>query len=126
MGMRNVHYLLLISLFWQITKNCKKIAIKYTNCQIGVLAVKAKRITDGMLMAASHALAECSPLATAGDGALLPQLEEIEKVSRHIAFYLGKAAMADGVAETQSDDQLLQSIDATYWYPQYRMYKKKK
>ncbi len=93
---------------------------------LGVLAVKAKRITDGMLMAASHALAECSPLATAGDGALLPQLEEIEKVSRHIAFYLGKAAMADGVAETQSDDQLLQSIDATYWYPQYRMYKKKK
>lgn len=43
-----------------------------------------------MLMASSRALAECSPLAQKGDGALLPPLEEIHIVSKKIAFAVAK------------------------------------
>ncbi|HEY7885191.1 MAG TPA: NAD-dependent malic enzyme, partial [Cellvibrionaceae bacterium] len=44
---------------------------------LGVIAAKATRITDTMMLAASRALAKQSPLATTGQGALLPSLESI-------------------------------------------------
>ncbi len=40
-----------------------------------------------MLMAASRALADCSPLATDGHGALLPNIDDIQGVSKCIAIW---------------------------------------
>jgi Malic enzyme len=87
---------------------------------LGVLAVKAKQVTDSMLMASSEALAECSPMAKDPKAALLPDIENIEAVSRLIAFRVAKAAMKDKVAPEMSDADLLKAIDANYWYPEYR------
>ncbi|MBW8189636.1 NAD-dependent malic enzyme [Neiella marina] len=91
---------------------------------LGVLASQATRVTDNMLMASSRALAECSPLAAEGKGALLPPLEEIQQVSRRIAFAVGKAAMADDVAVQTDDEVLQQSIEHWFWQPEYRHYKR--
>ncbi|MBD1388941.1 NAD-dependent malic enzyme [Neiella sp. HB171785] len=91
---------------------------------LGVLATQAKRVTDNMLMASSRALAECSPLAKEGSGPLLPPLEEIQQVSRHIAFAVGQAAMADGVAVQTDDEVLRESVDYWFWQPEYRDYKR--
>ena len=91
---------------------------------LGVLASKAKRVTNGMMMATSHALAECSPLLKSKDGALLPDLADIQDLSRTIAFHVGKAAQRDGVAENRSDEDLKLAIDETYWMPKYRTYKR--
>ena len=91
---------------------------------LGVLAVKAKRVTDNMLMASSRALAECSPLAINGEGQLLPPLEDIHLVSKKIAFAVGKAAVEDGVALEIKDEILLKSIDKNFWSPEYRDYKR--
>ncbi len=59
-----------------------------------------------MLMASSSALADCSPLLKDPQADLLPPLGEIQQVSKVIAFEVAKAAMADGVAVTISDDYL--------------------
>ncbi|WP_440863865.1 NAD-dependent malic enzyme [Symbiopectobacterium purcellii] len=91
---------------------------------LGVLACSAKRITDGMLMAASRALADCSPLANNGEGALLPDLEDIQDVSRRIAMDVAKAAQLQGVAEVTSSDTLAKAITHNFWQPQYRSYKR--
>ncbi|MEH0835080.1 NAD-dependent malic enzyme [Pectobacterium cacticida] len=91
---------------------------------LGVLASGAKRITDGMLMAASRALADCSPLANDGEGALLPDLSNIQQVSRRIALEVGKAAQLQGVAVVTSSDALQQAIEHNFWQPQYRSYKR--
>ena len=91
---------------------------------LGVLACNATRVTDNMLMASSRALAECSPLAKDGCGALLPPLEDIHQVSKHIAFAVGKAAMADGVAVVTEDEVLKESVEYWFWKPQYRKYKR--
>ncbi|MEH2920258.1 NAD-dependent malic enzyme [Samsonia erythrinae] len=91
---------------------------------LGVLASGAKRITDGMLMAASRALADCSPLANNGEGALLPDLANIQQVSKRIALEVGKAAQLQGVAVVTSADALQKSIDHNFWQPQYRSYKR--
>lgn len=91
---------------------------------LGVLASNARKITDGMLMAASLALADLSPLAIDGKGALLPDINDIQKVSKEIAMRVGKKAQAEGVAIMVSEQALAESIKSNYWRPQYRMYKR--
>ncbi|HGM5488581.1 TPA: NAD-dependent malic enzyme [Serratia fonticola] len=91
---------------------------------LGVLAAGAKRVTDAMLMAASRALADCSPLATDGHGALLPNIDDIQGVSKCIAMEVGKAAQLQGVAVVTSEEALSKAIEHNFWRPQYRIYKR--
>ncbi|WP_028774154.1 NAD-dependent malic enzyme [Shewanella waksmanii] len=91
---------------------------------LGVLAAGAKRVSDEMLMASSRALAECSPLAKHGEGSLLPELESIHEVSKHIALAVGKVAIEQGHALPCSDELLLQAIEANFWTAEYRRYKR--
>mgnify|MGYP003499073757 FL=1 len=91
---------------------------------LGVIAVGARRVTHAMLMASSNALAECSPKLQDIHADLLPELDQIQQVSRSIAFHVAKAAMADGVAPLMSDEALQQAIEHNFWTPQYRPYKR--
>ncbi len=91
---------------------------------LGVLAVGAKRVTDNMLMASSNALADCSPKLQDPNADLLPDLDQIQQVSRIIAFKVAKAAMADRVASFMTDEQLRKAIEANYWTATYRPYKR--
>jgi len=91
---------------------------------LGVIASGATRVTDGMLMAASRTLAECSPLATEGKGSLLPDVDDIQGVSKCIALEVGKAAQLQGVAMVTSEDSLSKAIEHNFWAPQYRSYKR--
>jgi len=91
---------------------------------LGVIAAGASRITDEMLMAASETLAEHSPLRTNDNGMVLPGLDEIQHVSRAIAFAVGKVAQEAGVAVTTSAEALQQAIDDNFWRPEYRSYRR--
>ncbi|MCO7224815.1 NAD-dependent malic enzyme [Pleionea sp. CnH1-48] len=91
---------------------------------LGVISVKAQRVTDNMLMAASEALAQCSPLATTGEGPLLPALSTIREVSKFIAKAVAKQAMDDDVAVTISDVALEEKINKNFWEPNYRNYRR--
>ncbi|MPY23246.1 NAD-dependent malic enzyme [Shewanella psychropiezotolerans] len=91
---------------------------------LGVLASGAKRVSDAMLMASSRALAECSPLAINGEGPLLPSLEKIHSVSKHIALAVGKVAIEQGHALPCTDELLKQAIEANFWTAEYRRYKR--
>lgn len=77
-----------------------------------------------MLMAASRALAECSPLAKEGEGSLLPLLDNIQEVSRIIAKQVAKEAQIQGVATVTSDKALDEAIENNFWKPEYRIYKR--
>lgn len=92
---------------------------------LGVIASKASRITDKMLMAASNALAECSPMVTGLGDAVLPPIKDIQAVSRKIALAVAKQAQADGVALETSEDILLAAIGRNFWMPDYRDYRRK-
>ena len=89
---------------------------------LGVLAAKARRVTDNMLMASSEALAQYS-LEHSG-GALLPPLSDIREVSRAIAHKVARQAMDDDVAVTISDEALWEKIDKNFWTPEYRHYRR--
>ncbi len=91
---------------------------------LGVLAVRASRVTDEMLLASSEVLAAASPMASGGSGDLLPPLRQIAEVSKSIAFAVAKVAQAQGHALEISDAQLHARIDQIFWTPHYRDYKR--
>ena len=91
---------------------------------LGVIASKAKRITDSMLMASSHALAEYAATHNQGSGTLLPELSKIRQVSKFIAKRVFQQAIADGVAFDTSDEHIEKEIENNFWSPEYRNYKR--
>jgi malate dehydrogenase (oxaloacetate-decarboxylating) len=91
---------------------------------LGILASKATRVSNGMLMAASRALADCSPLGRDGEGPLLPSLTDIHSVSKEIAFWVAKTAQVQGVALQTSDDVIRNNIEKNFWLPEYRKYRR--
>ncbi|NVK88611.1 MAG: NAD-dependent malic enzyme [Gammaproteobacteria bacterium] len=89
---------------------------------LGVLAAKASRVTDNMLMASSEALAQYS--LEHAEGALLPPLSDIRDVSLAIAKAVARQAMNDDVAITISDEALQEKIEKNFWTPHYRHYRR--
>ncbi|MFT8554624.1 MAG: NAD-dependent malic enzyme [Zymomonas mobilis] len=89
---------------------------------LGVLAAKATRVTDNMMVAAAYALADTAPAAQNKGNAILPSFDDIEEVSYVIALAVAKAAVKDGVAEQKDETALLALIKGYYWHPEYRAY----
>lgn len=91
---------------------------------LGVITVKATRITDNMMMMASKALADTAPVAQFGWGALLPPLDSIREVSKIIAKTVILQAIADGVALPIPYELIDEKIDKNFWHPEYREYRR--
>lgn len=91
---------------------------------LGVIAAKATRITNNMMMAASRELANNSPMVQQGQGALLPPLNQIRIVSKVIARAVFIQAVADGVAMPVPEELIDKKIDDNFWTPEYRDYRR--
>ncbi|MGH1485822.1 MAG: NAD-dependent malic enzyme [Cellvibrionaceae bacterium] len=91
---------------------------------LGVVASKARRVTENMLMESSHALAEYSNTHNKGSGALLPNLNDIRDVSKFIAKKVFKQAIKDGVALNTTDERIDEKVESNCWLPEYRDYKR--
>jgi malate dehydrogenase (oxaloacetate-decarboxylating) len=86
---------------------------------LGVIAAGARRVTDGMFVAAARALGELSPARRDRLAPLLPSVEDVRAVARHVALAVAAEAQRAGVADTTSADELARRIDATIWQPRY-------
>jgi malate dehydrogenase (oxaloacetate-decarboxylating) len=91
---------------------------------LGIIAANANQVTDNMLMAASEALAECSPLLHADSGALLPPMADVQEVSKAIGFAVAKQAQKDKVALSSSEEQIRAAVERNFWVPNYREYRR--
>lgn len=91
---------------------------------LGVIASRAKRVSDEMLMTACEVLSRRSPLATTGAGPLLPPLSNLAEFSREVAFAVGECAQAEEIAAPSSAEGLHASIAAHFWEPAYRPYRR--
>ncbi|QPL45611.1 NAD-dependent malic enzyme [Halomonas sp. A40-4] len=92
---------------------------------LGVVAARASRVTDEMLMSASRALAREAPLVKEGRGALLPPLSRIRDISQSIAFEVAAQAQQNGVALKTGGTELRAAIDRASWNPEYRTYRRR-
>jgi malate dehydrogenase (oxaloacetate-decarboxylating) len=86
---------------------------------LGVVASGARRVTDGMILAAARTLGEHSPARTDPLGALLPALRDIRAVARAIATAVGLEAQRAGVAPKTSPEELRDRVAAAQWAPEY-------
>jgi malate dehydrogenase (oxaloacetate-decarboxylating) len=93
---------------------------------LGILASGARRVSDGMFMAAARALADYSAARRDPAGLLLPPLAESRRVSRAIALAVATAALREGLAESRQGDELERLIDAKMWGPRYLPMRRKR
>jgi len=91
---------------------------------LGILGVGARRVSDGMFMAAAEALSNCSPALDDPEAPLLPHLDQVRAVGRRIAQAVAAQAVSEGLADPCDADAMKRRIDATYWEPAYRPYER--
>lgn len=86
----------------------------------GVVAVRAREVTDAMLDAAAHAIAARTPVVTDGPVALLPPIDQAGDVADEVALAVAHQAVRDGVADPLDDRQVREAVAAVRWTPVYR------
>jgi malate dehydrogenase (oxaloacetate-decarboxylating) len=93
---------------------------------LGILASRAKRVSNGMIMASAKALAGLSPTQKDKNAALLPSLADSRQVSLQVAEAVGKQAIAEGIAGVADNSTFEQELRAYVWEPIYLPYERLK
>jgi malate dehydrogenase (oxaloacetate-decarboxylating) len=86
---------------------------------LAVGATRSKRVSDGMFLAAAHALARHSPAQADPSAPLLPLLTGLRGAAIEIAVAASQQAQREGLAPVTSPESLRESISAAQWSPQY-------
>jgi malic enzyme len=84
---------------------------------LGILAVGAREVTDGMFLEAAKALSEVTKRDLVDQGQLYPDIEDVRAVSRAVAIAVAQRAIAEGVADPVDDVRA--SVHAQMWVPEY-------
>jgi malate dehydrogenase (oxaloacetate-decarboxylating) len=99
-------------------------AYVYPGIGLGAIAVRARRISDGMFLAAAKTIAAQSPTRRDPDTNLLPPLTEIRKLSFQVALAVARQAQKEGCADALSEEQTAAAILAKMWEPIYAPYRR--
>jgi malate dehydrogenase (oxaloacetate-decarboxylating) len=99
-------------------------AYVYPGIGLGAVAVKARRISDGMFLAAARTIADLSPARHKSEANLLPPLVELRKISFHVALAVAKQAIAEGLAATHTDAEIAAAVRSKMWEPVYADYRR--
>jgi malate dehydrogenase (oxaloacetate-decarboxylating) len=91
---------------------------------LGILASKARRVTDNMIMAAAKTLASLSPARNDKNEALLPPIGDSRKVGLIVGEAVAHQAVADGVADPADGQSMRERIDAYVWEAVYLPYER--
>jgi malate dehydrogenase (oxaloacetate-decarboxylating) len=86
---------------------------------LGVVAAGARRVSDGMLIAAARRLSGMSPALKDPAASLLPPLGELRAVAVEVAAAVAEAAAAEGLAPAASPEELRARVAARQWFPAY-------
>jgi malate dehydrogenase (oxaloacetate-decarboxylating) len=94
-------------------------ALVFPGIGLGVIASRASRVTDGMLVAAAHAVAGLTDTTQPGSP-LLPLVQTLRDTSVAVAVAVARAAAEDGVARTAVEGDLATRVREVMWQPAYR------
>ena len=100
-------------------------AYVYPGVGLGAIATDARRISDGMFLAAARAVAEMSPAKRDPYAHLLPPLVEIRTLTFHVALAVAKQAQIEGLAEPAPEDAIVAAVKAKMWNPVYPNYRRR-
>ncbi len=91
---------------------------------LGIVAVKAKRVTESMFIKAAEALAKLSPALKNPQANLLPPLDMSRKIAFKIACAVAKEAVDSKIAEPLSSKEIEKRILEKMWKPVYLPYRR--
>jgi malate dehydrogenase (oxaloacetate-decarboxylating) len=110
----------------------KKVPITQTNnsyifpgLALGILASKARRVTDTMIKAAAEELVRHLPTQNDKHAGLLPPISDARQLGRAIGQAVGRQAIRDGQAQVADEVALSRELDANIWEPVYVPYERK-
>jgi malate dehydrogenase (oxaloacetate-decarboxylating) len=86
---------------------------------LGLLASKARRVSDRMMMAAAKALGDQSPALKDPTASLLPNVRTIRDIAREVAYAVAAQAHAEGLAPEFSKEKGRQAVTESQWTPEY-------
>jgi malate dehydrogenase (oxaloacetate-decarboxylating) len=96
-------------------------AYVYPGIGLGVIAVRARAVSDGMFLAAARTVADLSPAKYDVRANLLPPLAELRHVSQQVAIAVAKQAIREGLAGP-GGEEVAARIGAKTWEPAYATY----
>jgi len=86
---------------------------------LGTIVSGAREVTDAMISASAHALADSLGDEELKSRCLMPEVSRLWDICGNVAFTVGLQAIADGVADEISEDEYRQRIDDYRWKPEY-------
>jgi malate dehydrogenase (oxaloacetate-decarboxylating) len=92
-------------------------ALSYPGIGLGTIVARARRVTDGMLLAAAEAIAGLVDAGAAG-AALLPHVRNLRLTSATVAAAVARRAAQDGVAQNDVADPD-QAVQDAMWEAAY-------
>jgi malate dehydrogenase (oxaloacetate-decarboxylating) len=94
-------------------------ALIFPGLGLGVIAARARQVTDRMLLAAARTVADLVDVSSPG-APLLPRVADLRETSVAVAAAVARAAEAEGVASATLDADLTGQMRALMWEPRYR------
>ena len=86
---------------------------------LGILVSRARRVSEGMIMASAIALAEQSPARKDRNAPLLPPIADSRNVSLRVAEAVGIQAMAERLADVADPQTFFEELRSYPWEPVY-------
>jgi malate dehydrogenase (oxaloacetate-decarboxylating) len=99
-------------------------AYVYPGVGLGAIAIQASRISDEMFLAAARTIADMSPAKRDPHANLLPPLAETRKLSFQVAVAVAEKAVAEGLAQSPPNQDLVAAVEAKMWEPAYAPYRR--
>jgi malate dehydrogenase (oxaloacetate-decarboxylating) len=97
---------------------CNNVYI-YPGIGLGVIACKAKEVSETMFYRAAEILSKHSPMLKAPHGTLFPSFEKLSEISREIALAVVKVAQDEGLSPKTDEKTRKKMVDAAIWQPKY-------
>jgi malate dehydrogenase (oxaloacetate-decarboxylating) len=86
---------------------------------LGVCVARARRVSDGMFLAAAAALADQVTAEDLVEAAVYPQLSRIRECSHAVACAVIRRAVAEGHADAGMLTNLEDTVRRAMWFPEY-------
>lgn len=99
-------------------------ALAFPGIGLGVIAVKASKVSDNMLWAAVQSLIQHAPVLRDPTAPILPSLAKAESVAIDMAIAVGEMAVKEGLATLPRGITVAEQIAQQVWQPNYLRYRR--
>ncbi len=97
-------------------------ALVFAGLGLGIVAMEARELTDGMLLAAAEAVSKSVSSNDLAEGRLFPPVRDLRTVAARVAEAVARQAERDGVARNAPKDSGA-AVRAAMWNPAYPVLK---